>query len=181
MIISKSISIVLIIIAFLFIPTVTSAHPGNTDVYGCHTCRTNCPKWGLSTGEYHCHRAKTLPQPEEPIRSHNNGTTELWPEYKKSVTPVAVPKRISPNSTFVDNISPVSTRITYVLARGMENGQVTLLQQTLAKDPSIYPEGLVTGYFGLATEQALKAFQRKYGLDPVGYTGPKTRTLLNNL
>lgn len=30
-------------------------HPGRTDSKGCHTCRTNCAKWGLSTGQYHCH------------------------------------------------------------------------------------------------------------------------------
>lgn len=34
---------------------IVEAHPGNTDAYGCHTCWTNCAKWGLSTGEYHCH------------------------------------------------------------------------------------------------------------------------------
>lgn len=32
-----------------------SAHPGGTDASGCHTCRTNCSRWGLSSGEYHCH------------------------------------------------------------------------------------------------------------------------------
>lgn len=31
------------------------AHPGRTDANGCHTCRTNCAKWGLAQGEYHCH------------------------------------------------------------------------------------------------------------------------------
>lgn len=31
------------------------AHPGRTDSSGCHTCRTNCADWGLSTGDYHCH------------------------------------------------------------------------------------------------------------------------------
>lgn len=30
-------------------------HPGRTDRYGCHTCRTNCYHWGLDYGEYHCH------------------------------------------------------------------------------------------------------------------------------
>lgn len=35
--------------------TVIEAHPGRTDGNGCHTCRTNCEKWGLSYGEYHCH------------------------------------------------------------------------------------------------------------------------------
>lgn len=44
--------------AFLFVPIVVFAHPGNTDSRGCHTCRTNCPKWGLSYDEYHCHNAK---------------------------------------------------------------------------------------------------------------------------
>lgn len=36
-------------------PTACMAHPGNTNSAGCHTCRTNCAKWGLATGEYHCH------------------------------------------------------------------------------------------------------------------------------
>lgn len=31
------------------------AHPGRTDSNGCHTCRTNCEKWGLGYGQYHCH------------------------------------------------------------------------------------------------------------------------------
>lgn len=36
-------------------PRTAFAHPGGTDARGCHTCRTNCPSYGLSTGEYHCH------------------------------------------------------------------------------------------------------------------------------
>lgn len=39
-------------------PSTSLAHPGNTDSYGCHTCRTNCESWGLSYGEYHCHNSK---------------------------------------------------------------------------------------------------------------------------
>ena len=31
------------------------SHPGRTNSSGCHTCRTNCFKWGLSSGQYHCH------------------------------------------------------------------------------------------------------------------------------
>jgi hypothetical protein len=31
------------------------AHPGNTDSFGKHTCRTNCGKWGLEYGDYHGH------------------------------------------------------------------------------------------------------------------------------
>ncbi|MCU0679990.1 MAG: YHYH domain-containing protein [Planctomycetes bacterium] len=34
------------------------AHPGRTDKWGCHTCKTSCKKWGLKYGQYHCHRGK---------------------------------------------------------------------------------------------------------------------------
>jgi len=39
----------------LLLPSITNAHPGNTDSNGGHTCRTNCEKWGLEYGEYHYH------------------------------------------------------------------------------------------------------------------------------
>ncbi|MEK7106740.1 MAG: peptidoglycan-binding protein [Patescibacteria group bacterium] len=168
------------------IPSVTLAHPGRTDSSGCHTCRTNCPKWGLSTGEYHCHNAKALPQPKEPIRSHydeSGGTTEPWPEYKapsaKSVTVPTVNK--SPTISLPTTAPSAKTTITYTLAKGMENNQVSRLQQVLVRYPDIYPESSTTGYFGPATERAVKGFQKKHGLEQTGAVGPKTRALLNAL
>ncbi len=84
-------------------PTITSAHPGNTDAYGCHTCRTNCPKWGLSTGEYHCHNAKALPQPKEPVRSVKSdtgrGITVPAPEYKTGQSASLKQKDVKKNTT----------------------------------------------------------------------------------
>ncbi len=82
----KIISIIILII--LLLPFVSFAHPGRTDSSGCHTCRTNCSSWGLSSGEYHCHRAKSLPQPKEPIKSTydpDGGYTEPAPEYKAPI------------------------------------------------------------------------------------------------
>ena len=73
----------------MFLPAIVSAHPGNTDSYGCHTCRTNCSNWGLSSGEYHCHNAKTLPQPKAPVTStysESGGTTRYAPEYEQTAT-----------------------------------------------------------------------------------------------
>lgn len=68
------------------IPQVVFAHPGRTDSAGCHTCKTNCPNWGLSYGEYHCHNSKGVVQPKEPIKSTygDNGTgyVSKAPEYK---------------------------------------------------------------------------------------------------
>lgn len=83
----KNFLLVFLILGFTFsIVNPILAHPGNTDKYGCHTCRTNCAKWGLSQGEYHCHRAKALSQPIEPVKSHKveggAGYTTPAPEYK---------------------------------------------------------------------------------------------------
>ena len=84
----------------------TLAHPGRTDAFGCHTCRTNCPSWGLSYGEYHCHRAKALPQPEPPIRSrygaNGTGSTQPAPEYNK-------PSVSTPRSTSESRTTPRET------------------------------------------------------------------------
>lgn len=47
-----------LVVSMLFITNVY-AHPGRTDSSGCHTCKTNCSKWGLEDGEYHCHNGGT--------------------------------------------------------------------------------------------------------------------------
>jgi peptidoglycan hydrolase-like protein with peptidoglycan-binding domain len=65
----------------------------------------------------------------------------------------------------------------------MKNNDVKRLQQLLATDSEIYPEGLTTGYFGNLTQKAVQRFQEKYNIatagDPgYGYVGPKTRAKL---
>ncbi|MCE9541632.1 peptidoglycan-binding protein [Candidatus Kaiserbacteria bacterium] len=68
-------------------------------------------------------------------------------------------------------------------------GQVTQLQTFLAQDTSIYPEGLVTGYFGPATLRAVQRWQAKNGVvssgtpDTTGYgfVGTKTRAAIARL
>lgn len=78
--------LLIVFLITLAIPSISFAHPGRTDASGCHTCRTNCASWGLSTGEYHCHRSKGVIQPTEPVRSIRNeggiGETVPAPEYK---------------------------------------------------------------------------------------------------
>jgi peptidoglycan hydrolase-like protein with peptidoglycan-binding domain len=70
------------------------------------------------------------------------------------------------------------------IKRGSRGPQVTLLQQFLALDPAIYPEGAVSGYFGPATQGAVQRFQEKYGIahkgdSGYGQVGPRTRAVLN--
>ncbi len=63
---------------------------------------------------------------------------------------------------------------------GSRGKGVRVLQKLLASDPSIYPQGLVTGYYGRLTEAAVKKFQENHGISPVGQVGPETRMLLNS-
>jgi PKD repeat protein len=51
-----------------------------------------------------------------------------------------------------------------ILKRGSTGDDVTRLQQYLALDPSVYPEGTVSGYFGALTERAVQRWQSKYNI-----------------
>lgn len=69
------------------------------------------------------------------------------------------------------------------------NQDVTELQTFLASDSSVYPERLVTGYFGPLTQSAVQRFQCKYSIvcsgnsSTTGYgrVGPRTLTMLDGL
>ncbi|MBI2610508.1 peptidoglycan-binding protein [Candidatus Kaiserbacteria bacterium] len=61
------------------------------------------------------------------------------------------------------------------LRRGMSGDDVRDLQELLAQFPDVYPQRLITGFFGDLTERALKKFQEKYGIESIGIFGPKTQ------
>jgi hypothetical protein len=71
--------------------------------------------------------------------------------------------------------------ITMKLVRGSRGVQVTALQEIL-KTLKFFPIQIESsGYFGEVTETSVRAFQIMNNLEPVGYVGPRTRALLNNL
>ena len=47
------------------------------------------------------------------------------------------------------------------LKKGMSGTDVTQLQRFLAQDPTVYPEGTISGYFGALTEAAVQRWQAK--------------------
>lgn len=74
-----------------------------------------------------------------------------------------------------------SNSCTVLLSTNMRPGrsndadEVKKLQTFLAQDAAVYPQGLVTGYFGPLTTAAVKRFQQKYAdevLTPLGLDGP---------
>ena len=77
--------------------------------------------------------------------------------------------------------SGLTVALTKTLKLGSENSEVKALQQALAQDKTIYPEGKATGYYGPATRNAIKRFQKRYGIEQVGFVGPLTRKKLNEV
>jgi len=75
----------------------------------------------------------------------------------------------------------LAVALTKTLKLGSENSEVKSLQQALAQDKTIYPEGKATGYYGTATRNAIKRFQKKYGIEQTGNVGPLTRKKLNEI
>ncbi|MBI2052079.1 MAG: peptidoglycan-binding protein [Candidatus Sungbacteria bacterium] len=66
---------------------------------------------------------------------------------------------------------PILTRS---LFRGSRGEDVRQLQEFLAQDSTIYPEGIITGYYGIGTEAAIKRWQAKNGIPAVGVVGRQT-------
>lgn len=122
----------------------------------------------------------------KPISQMN--ATELQAEI------VRIMALISALQTEVNNyhgkVTSALQKISKVLKTGLKNGDVTVLQTWLSRDPSVYPEGKITGYFGDLTRMAVIRFQEKYAseiLTPLGLSkgtglvGASTRAKLNSL
>jgi len=65
---------------------------------------------------------------------------------------------------------------------GLRDKEVSCLQEFLKSQGSdIYPQGIVSGYFGALTKAAVMRFQAKYGILATGYVGPLTRAKINQM
>ena len=92
----------------------------------------------------------------------------------------------TPTPTSIQAIANISKVFTRRLMQGSSNSDVRRLQTLLASDPSIYPEGTITGYFGKLTRKAVENFQVKYkiaspGAEGFGTVGPLTRASLQKV
>jgi hypothetical protein len=76
------------------------------------------------------------------------------------------------------------------MAIGETSENVRALQSCLAEDRTVYPEGLVTAYFGSRTQQAVIRFQEKFAAEILtpsgltrgtGFVGSLTRQKLNQV
>lgn len=92
----------------------------------------------------------------------------------------------TPQSTPTSSGKITCPRVGITLRQGSTGEDVTRLQQFLALDTIVYPEGLATGYYGALTEAAVGRWQAKYNIvssgtsETTGYGqyGPRTAALM---
>lgn len=100
-------------------------------------------------------RFRVIPKAQNPIPSNAQSKTTI-------------------NASLIKALIP--TEFTRNLYRGTRGNDVSLLQQFLI-DAGVYPEALITGYFGPLTQKALQVFQEEQSITPArGYLGPVTRS-----
>ena len=80
-------------------------------------------------------------------------------------------------STSGGGTTQIKYKFTLFLAVGSNGNEVTELQKRLIQEG--YFSGTATGYFGTATEAAVKKYQSAHGITAAGYVGPSTRVVLN--
>ncbi|MEK7104278.1 MAG: peptidoglycan-binding protein [Patescibacteria group bacterium] len=65
---------------------------------------------------------------------------------------------------------------------GLNSSTVSCLQEFLKQQGAdIYPQGIVSGYFGSLTKTAVIKFQKKYSIMATGYVGVLTRAKINQI
>jgi len=91
-----------------------------------------------------------------------------------------------PPALAADTLIGKCVSISVSLSFGARGDAVTKLQQFLSQDKEIYPDGIVSGYFGALTQGAVQRYQARYGIvtsgsaatTGYGSVGPKTRAKL---
>ena len=100
------------------------------------------------------------------------------------------PEKINPENTNINTKgfivleevqnSPKVSCLLPILKQGQKNNAVYLLQIVLYKE-GYYPEGLITGFFGLLTQKAVKNFQQSNNLPVTGSIEKASFSKINSL
>lgn len=140
----KTVYCLLVISLFLLGTQPIKAHPGRTDANGCHVCRTNCDKWGLSTGEYHC---------------HNGGSSSTTSNSNSSSSSNKASGSSAGGSTSTNNITQKPNTVTSTLdyaSKGKTDGY-----KTKKSNPNMELEDAVYTYTNSAYKKAYEEAFKK--------------------
>lgn len=92
----------------------------------------------------------------------------------------------NPSPAPTQTVIKSNAQFTSPLYKGLQSEDVRRLQTLFATRTDIYPEGVISGYFGSLTEKAVQNFQLQYNIttstdSAFGYVGEKTRTKIQEV
>jgi hypothetical protein len=130
--------------------------------------------WGKTY--YYSWQATNLESTEQQEKEVIQALLKKIEELKRQIA--LLEARLAMQKTYQSNFNcAVFSRDLYY---GINSNDVKCLQQFLANlGPEIYPEGLITGYYGPLTQAAVKRYQTFKGIITTGYFGPLTRAKAN--
>ena len=123
--------------------------------------------------------------PNDSGTSGGGGSTSYTSQTQTAITPVTPVLTTTPVAVPSVTQNAASQSFSVRLKVGVTSDDVKQLQGVLVRE-GVYPEGIISGYFGSFTRKAVQQFQKKYGIansGEVGYgeVGPNTRAKLNQL
>ena len=107
-------------------------------------------------------------------------TASLWSALSLAALAFAVGSVLVLSPVHAQSVTPL-TPLSSQLGIGSTGANVRTLQTFLATSPTAYPAGIISGYYGTLTANAVSQFQIAYGLPPVGHVGPLTLAKINSL
>jgi hypothetical protein len=121
-----------------------------------------------------------MAQSDNPTAENNSANTEtVTSEAEGHASSPQLEKEKTSKQPTALKLKAVNVRaFSGVLKKGEKSEEIKDLQSILKEDPTIYPEGLVTGYFGRLTEKAIKRLQQKYGIPETGVVDENTKKIL---
>ncbi len=122
--------------------------------------------------------------PTAPISATADATVTATAAASNAPIPTGAPASATASAPLA---AAPAARFSRALARGDRGEDVRRLQEILARDPALYPEGIVSGFFGALTERAVQRFQMRHGIvssgtpatTGFGRVGPRTIIKLN--
>lgn len=121
--------------------------------------------------------------PESPLPAPAAVAVPAVPQAQEPVSAPVVPPSAAPIPVVAAPSLPVSASTPApdgVFQRGMKGDRVREMQAILLAKGYLQGDE-VTGYFGPATEAAIKKLQKENGLEQVGFVGPRTEKLIASL
>lgn len=154
---------------------------------------------GTYSGTYANPNAGYYTTPSTPVyttTSNSNATAQLYAQVQAllaQISALQAQQGVTGGTTAPVNTTPYNSAacplIGRVLKLGTSGDDVTRLQQFLARDPSVYPEAVISGYYGSLTQAAVQRWQTKYNVvssgtpDTTGFgvVGPRTAAAISLL